>query len=250
MAAPPTVPASLPPRSAAQAEKLGLLRELDLFRGLSSADLEAIGHATSLTRCASGSVILSPDDPPERIHILKSGRVRLYRISADGKQLTLDILDPGTILGDMALLGQRRISEAYAETIGDAVVCTVSAAEMRRLIERFPTIGLNVIGHLSRRLHEAQRELESMAYASVAQRVARRLLDLAERYGVASADGATVIRERFTQQDLAEMVGTTRETLAHTLADLRRRDLLDTSHHAVTIRDRAGLERIAASEAD
>jgi len=113
----------------AEPDKLRLLRELDLFRGLSEADMEAIGHATSMTRCSRGSVILSPDDPPERIHILKQGRVRLYRITADGKQLTLDLLDAGTVLGDMALLGQERISEAYAEALGEARTRLLSITE-------------------------------------------------------------------------------------------------------------------------
>ena len=210
--------------------------------------MEAIGHATSMTRCSRGSVILSPDDPPERIHILKQGRVRLYRITPEGKQLTLDLLDAGTVLGDMALLGQGRISEAYAEAVGDAVVCTVSADEMRQLIERFPVIGLNVIGHLADRLREAERELESMAYESVGQRFARRLLDLAERYGESDETGVTVLRERMTQQELAEMIGTSRETLAHLVGEFRRRGLVETRHHRLTLLDRAALSRLAAGE--
>jgi CRP-like cAMP-binding protein len=74
-------------------EKLGLLRELELFSGLSEADIEAIGHATTMTHCHPGQVILSPDDAPDRIHILKKGKVRVDRVTPDGKQLTLDIYD-------------------------------------------------------------------------------------------------------------------------------------------------------------
>ncbi len=231
-------------------EKLGLLRELDLFQGLSDADIEAIGHATTMIRCQRGQVILSPDDPPDRIHIVKRGRVRVYRMTPDGKQLTLDIHDKGTILGDMALLGQGRIPEAYAETLGDAVICTITPDQLRRLIERYPVIGVNIIGHLSRRLEEAERELESMAYQRVGQRLARKLVDLAGRFGVSAAGGGTVIRERLTQQELAEMIGTTRETLAHTLADFRRRGLLDTVNHEVVIRDAERLAEIASGETD
>lgn len=230
-------------------EKLGLLRELDLFRGLSDADIEAIGHATTMTHCRRGHVILSPDDPPDRIHIVKRGRVRVYRVTPDGKQLTLDIYDKGTILGDMAFLGQKRIPEAYAETLGDAVICTIAPDELRALIERHPVIGVNVISHLSRRLLEAERELESMAYQRVGQRLARKLVDLAGRFGV-SVGGGTAIRERLTQQELAEMIGTTRETLAHTLGDFRRRGLLDTVNHEVVIRDAERLAEIASGESD
>jgi len=225
-------------------EKLGLLRELELFSGLSDGDIEAIGHATTMTHCHPGQVILSPDDPPDRIPLLNSGRARVCRVTPDGKQLTLDIYDKGTILGDMRLLGQDRVPEAYAETIDAAVICTISPDELRRLVERHPIIGVNIITFLSRRLQEAERELEAMAYQRVGQRLARKLIDLAQRFGVETVRG-TLIQARLTQQELAEMIGTTRETLAHTLSDFRRRELLDTAHHQVVIRDAERLAEVA-----
>jgi CRP/FNR family cyclic AMP-dependent transcriptional regulator len=228
-------------------EKLGLLRELELFSGLSDADIEAIGHATTMTHCRPGQVILSPDDPPDRIHILKKGKVRVYRVTPDGKQLTLDIYDKGTILGDMGLLGQEPIPEAYAQTVDDAVICTITPNELRRLVERYPAIGVNIISYLSTRLREAERELESMAYQRVGQRLARKLIDLASRFGVETVRG-TLIQARLTQQELAEMIGTTRETLAHTLSDFRRRGLLDTAHHQVVIRDAERLCEVAEAD--
>ncbi len=230
-------------------EKVGLLRELELFAGLSPDDIDAIGHATTMTRCSRGDVILSPDDAPERIHILKKGKVRVYRVTPDGKQLTLDIYDRGTILGDMSLLGQDRIQGAYAETLDEAVICTITPDELRRLIERYPMIGVNVINHLSRRLREAERELEAMAYQRVGQRLARRLVDLSQRFGVQTVRG-TLIQARLTQQELAEMIGTTRETLAHTLTDFRRRGLLETAKHHVVIRDAERLADVAEGDVD
>lgn len=237
------------PANRSLAEKLGLLRELELFAGLGPSDIEAIGHATTMTHCAVGQRILSPDDPPDRIHILKKGRVRVYRMTPDGKQLTLDIYEKGTILGDMSLLGQDRLPETYAEALDEAVICTITPDELRTLIERYPTIGLNVIQHLSRRLQEAERELEALAYQRVGQRLARRLIDLGQRFGVKTIRG-TLIEARLTQQELADMIGTTRETLAHTLADFRRRGLLDTIAHQVVIRDAEHLAEIAEGESD
>mgnify|MGYP001825870395 FL=1 len=225
-------------------EKLGLLRETDLFTGLSGQDMLAIGHATTMTKCQAGQRILSPDDPPDRIHIVKKGKVRVYRVTPDGKQLTLDIHDKGSILGDMTLLGQEPIPEAFAETLDEAVICTISPDELRTLIERYPAIGVNIISYLSRRLRDAEAELESMAYQRVGQRLARKLLDLSNRFGVKTSRG-TLIEARSTQQELAEMIGTTRETLAHTLADFRARGLLDTEKHRVLIRETEQLMDIA-----
>ena len=231
-------------QSSSFTEKVGLLSEVALFAGLSEADMQAIGHATTMTHCVRGQQILAPDDPPDRIHIIKKGRVRVYRMSPDGKQLTLDIYEKGTILGDMNLLGQDRVPEAYAEAINDGVICTISPDELRRLIERFPIVGVNVIRHLSRRLKSAERELEAMAYQRVDQRLAHKLLDLCQRFGVVTERG-TLIQARLTQQELAEMVGTTRETLAHTLGDFKRRGLLDSTNHQVTILDAERLLDIA-----
>ncbi len=236
-----------PAPSRSFAEKVGLLSEVALFDGLSEADMQAIGHATTMTRCVRGQQILSPDDPPNRIHIVKKGRVRVYRMTPDGKQLTLDIYEKGTILGDMELLGQDRIPEAYAEAIDEGVICTITPDELRKLVERYPTIGVNVIRHLSRRLRAAERELEAMAYQRVDQRLARKLVDLGQRFGVKTEPG-TLIQARLTQQELAEMIGTTRETLAHTLGDFRRRGLLATERHQVVIRDAERLAEIAEGD--
>ena len=225
-------------------QKLGLLREVELFAGLTPADIEAIGQATTLTGFRPGQIVMSPDDPPDRIHILKQGRIRLYRVAPDGKQLTLDLFERGTILGDMSILGQDRMPETFAQAVEEAVVCTITISELLRLIGRYPIIGVNVIRHLASRLRAAEQELESMAYRPVGQRLARRLVDLADRFGRATPDG-TLIQARLTQQELADMVGTTRETLAHTLADFRRRGLLDTPQHRVLIRDATHLARIA-----
>ena len=228
-------------------EKLSLLSEVALFAGLSDADITAIGHATTMTHCVRGQQILSPDDPPDRIHIIKKGRVRVFRMTPDGKQLTLDIFEKGTILGDMSLLGQDRLPEAYGEAIDDGVICTITPNELRKLIERYPVIGVNIIRNLSRRLQAAERELEAMAYQRVDQRLARKLLDLGQRFGVTTERG-TLIQARLTQQELAEMIGTTRETLAHTLGDFRRRGLLDTAHHQLVIRDAELLAEVAEGD--
>jgi CRP/FNR family transcriptional regulator, cyclic AMP receptor protein len=202
-----------------------------------------------MIHCQPRQRILSPDDPPDRIHIIKQGKVRVFRVTRDGKQLTLDIHDRDTILGDMQLLGQDRVPEAYAETLDSAVICTITPDQPRHLIERYPVIGVNIISFLSRRLQEAERELEAMAYQRVGQRLARKLMDLAQRFGVHTASG-TLIEARLTQQELAEMVGTTRETLAHTLGDFRRMRLLDTADHQVVIRDAERLAEVAADSAN
>jgi hypothetical protein len=113
-------------------------------------------------------------------------------VSPGGKQLTLDIYEKGTILGDMSLLGQDRLAESYDEGIDDGVIYTISPGDLRKLIERYPVVGVNIIPHLFRRLQSAERELEAMAYQRVDQRLARKLLDLGQRFGASTVRGTLI----------------------------------------------------------
>lgn len=215
--------------------KAGLLREVDLFAGLSLEQLNDISQTLPMTTCRTGGLVTSPDEDDERLYIVKSGRVRLYRITTDGKQLTLDILDKGRVVGRMSWLGQE-LTDVYAEAIEDAVICSFTPAELRRLIERFPAIGLNIIRHLSDRLAASEREREVMAFRSVQQRLATRLIELADRFGRPN-DGGVAIDARLTQQELADMIGTSRETLATSISSLRELGVIEMEHQQVLIRD-------------
>jgi CRP-like cAMP-binding protein len=225
--------------------KAGLLREVDLFAGLSVAQLKEISRTLAMTTCHTGGLITSPDVDDELLHIIKRGRVRLYRLTPDGKQLTLDILDKGRIVGRMSWLGQE-LTGVYAEAIEDAVVCSFTPDELKHLIDRFPSIGLNIIRYLSDRLASSEREREVMAFRSVEQRLATRLLDLAERFG-APDDNGTGIDARLTQQELADMIGTSRETLAMTISSLRERRVLDMENQRVVVLDMERLRELTGA---
>ena len=153
--------------------KAGLLREIDLFAGLSEVDLMRISRTLPMTTCPRGGLITSPEEVDERVYIVKRGRVRLYRLTPDGRQLTLDILDKGRIVGRMPSLGQQ-LAETYAEAIEDALICSFTPSELRELIGRYPAIGMNMIRYLSGRLATSERERELLAYRSVEQRLAAR----------------------------------------------------------------------------
>ena len=129
----------LPPRTALSDPELkaGLLREVDLFDGLSQDQLRELSRSLPMSTCRVGGLVTSPDDDDERLYIIKRGRVRLYRITPDGRQLTLDILDKGRIVGRMSWLGQQ-LNEIYAEAIEDALICSFTPDELQRLMSTLP----------------------------------------------------------------------------------------------------------------
>jgi len=237
-------PPSGPPLTEADL-KVGLLREVDLFAGLSPAELKEISRTLPMQTCQVGGLVSSPDDDDERLYVIKRGRVRLYRLTPDGKQLTLEILDKGRIVGRMAWLGQQ-LTDAYAEAIEEALICSFTPRELQRLIDRFPSVGVNIIRYLSGRLAASEREREVMAFRSVEQRLAARLVELSERFGQPTEDGVA-IDVRLTQQELADMIGTSRETLATTVASLRERRVLDMHNQRVVILDLPRVRELAES---
>ncbi len=234
----------LPPMTALSDPELkaGLLREVDLFDGLTANQLRELSRGLPMTTCRVGKLITSPDDD-ERLYIVKRGRVRLYRLTSEGKQLTLDILDKGRIVGRMSWLGQE-LNDVYAEAIEDALVCSFNPGELQQLMTRYPGVGINIIRYLSERLAASEREREIMAFRSVEQRLASKLLELLDRFGH-PADGGWVIDARLTQQELADMIGTSRETLALTVSSLRGREVLDMHQQRVTIADLDALRAIS-----
>ena len=237
-------PPSGPPLTEADL-KVGLLREVDLFAGLSPAELKEISRTLPMQTCQVGGLVSSPDDDDERLYVIKRGRVRLYRLTPDGKQLTLEILDKGRIVGRMAWLGQQ-LTDAYAEAIEDALICSFTPRELQRLIDRFPSVGVNIIRYLSGRLAASEREREVMAFRSVEQRLAARLVELSERFGQPTEDGVA-IDVRLTQQELADMIGTSRETLATTVASLRERRVLDMHNQRVVVLDTEKLSELSGA---
>lgn len=235
-------PPTGPPLTEAEL-KAGLLREVDLFAGLTPAELKEISQTLPMQTCRVGGLVTSPDDDDERLYVVKRGRVRLYRLTPDGKQLTLEILDKGRIVGRMSWLGQQ-LTDAYAEAVEDALICSFTPRELQRLIDRFPSVGVNIIRYLSDRLAASEREREVMAFRSVEQRLATRLVELVERFGQ-PADGGMAIDARLTQQELADMIGTTRETLATTVTSLRERGVLEMHNQRVMILDGDRLRDLA-----
>lgn len=235
-------PPSGPPLTEADL-KAGLLREVDLFSGLTTAELKEISRTLPMQTCQVGGLVTSPGDEEERLYIVKRGRVRLYRLTPDGKQLTLEILDKGRTVGRMSWLGQD-LTDVYAEAVEDALICSFTPTELQRLIDRFPSVGLNIIRYLSDRLAASEREREIMAFRSVEQRLAARLLELTERFGQPDGD-ATAIDARLTQQELADMIGTSRETLATTIGSLRERGVVEMHNQRVVVLDADRLRAIA-----
>ena len=218
-------------------DKVGYLSEIEIFQDLTPREMQELDRVITLSHVQKGKVFYRPEDMGEVLFIVKEGRVQLYRISAEGKKLVITTLGPGTLFGEMALLGQQ-MHNAFAEALEDCQICVMSRTDLERLILSKPQVALRVLETTGRRLREAEHRLEDMAFKGIPARLASLLLRASDEQQSADISG-------LTHQDLAETVGTYRETATQVLNDLKLQGLIDIGRKRIIILDRAGLEAVA-----
>jgi CRP-like cAMP-binding protein len=233
------------------AEKLRYLSELTVFQDLSPREMEELDRVTTMSKMPKGRVFYRPEEPGEVLFILKEGRVQLYRISPEGKKLVISTLGPHTLFGEMALLGAK-MHNTFAEALEDCLICVMSRTDLERLIINKPQVAVRILEVTGKRLREAEERLENMAFKGIPARLANLLLRLADEQAgeqTGEQDGADGNNEivGLTHQDLAESVGTYRETATQVLNDLKADGLIEIGRKRITILDRARLSEVANS---
>lgn len=221
------------------AEKLRYLSELTVFQDLSPREMQELNRIITMSTVQRGRVFYRPEEPGEVLFILKEGRVQLYRISPEGKKLVITTLGPHTLFGEMALLGTK-MHNTFAEAIDDCLICVMSRTDLERLILNKPQVALRILEITGKRLREAEERLENMAFKGIPARLASLLLRLSEEQGNDEISG-------LTHQDLAESVGTYRETATQVLNDLKSQGLIEIGRKRIKVLDAARLVEIAES---
>lgn len=226
-------------RIAARYDKTWCMSEVDIFADLSAAEMDAIAAAAPMRTYAAGELLYSPHDPVELLFILKRGRVRIFRVSPEGRALTTAMITPGTIFGDMVLLGQR-MYDNFAEALDEAVVCVMSREDVQRFLLSDPRIAARITAILGQRLAEMERRLSDTVFKSVPQRLAATLITLAgdqRRLGFGPKSSTVAL----THEQIAALVGTSRETATKILGDLADRGLIRLARGRITLLDPAAI---------
>ncbi len=217
-----------------EAEKLWYLRHIDLFQDMTAQEMHRLAERTKMRRYERGRVIAHPDDPPETIYLIKEGRVKLCRYSAGGRVQILALLERGNIFGERALVGAP--GAVHCEAFEDTLICVLRRQDFEELIQSKPEMALRVMKVLAERLKQAEEVVESLAFRDVPERLAVLLARLAEAYGEPHGEGRRLAL-RFTHQDLASMIGATRETVTNVLTRFRDEGLIAVEDRHIIIRD-------------
>ncbi len=218
-------------------QKQSFLSKIDIFQDLEPGEVDQLDREVTMTTCEAGRVFYTPEESGEALFLLKRGRVQLYRLSPEGKKLVVAVLNAGTMFGEMSLIGQG-MHNTFAEAVEGCTLCVMSRADVERLIHTKPKVAMRFLEAMAKRLQESESKLEELAFKGIPARLAGLLLELSSE----RADGDEIIG--FTHQDLAERIGTYRETTTQVLNRFKDEGWIEIGRKHIQLLDTAALARL------
>ena len=217
------------------------LKELPLFRGLSPAELARLNDLMGRTSFAAGASIVTVEQPGEVVYVVVSGTLKVHLTKLDGTEVTLALVGPGEIVGELSLV-DRVARSATVTAMEPATLLWLDRAAFQACRQTMPALTDNLLGLLARRLRLANAQIQALATLDVYGRVARQVLAFAAAYGEEGADGAVRIPLRLTQSDLASLIGATRVRVNQVLVAFKKRGFLSTdAQYRITVHDAEAL---------
>jgi CRP/FNR family cyclic AMP-dependent transcriptional regulator len=219
-----------------------VLRKVPLFSDLSEAELARFAEVTREREYPKNSVILFEDDPGDALYIVSTGQVKVVLIGEDGREVILSVLGDGDFFGEMALIDDEPRS-AHVIAMKDSQLLVLRRDDFQVQLEAHAKIGLKLLRVLVQRLRRADEKIGGLVLLDVNGRVARLLLDLAHE------GGGPRITRRLTHHTIAQMIGSSRETVSRAMRELVDRGLIDVTRREISIKNRDGLATLAGSKA-
>lgn len=215
----------------------GCVDRVPIFAGLSREERLEIAEIAASRSLEKGEMIYRAGDEGGTLFVLYTGRAKLFRLSAAGKEQVLRIVEPGEFIGELSLFSSLPLTN-FAQALEATTMCVLQGERLKGLMTKYPSIAFKVMDELSRRLEKAESRIKDISLNPVNKRVARILLELSE--------GGEEVLLPMTKGDLASHLGITQETLSRRLAALQEEGLIALEgHRRITIKNRPGLEGIS-----
>lgn len=223
-------------------EKLWYLKSCQLFEQLAVDELRQIELHSKARTFPRGSPVYLPLDQTNSLFLLASGRVKICHLTPDGKQSILAFIEPGEVFGELALFDDGPRNE-YAETVEKATVVLIPGEVMKATMESHAALTLGVTKMIGLRRRRIEQRLKNLLFLSNRERLSHLLLELAEQYGVREPAGLK-LGIQLSHQDLANVIGSTRETVTVVLGEMQQEGLVSLGRRKILISD---LSRLASS---
>jgi CRP/FNR family cyclic AMP-dependent transcriptional regulator len=208
-----------------------MLRSVPLFASFSEEPLRLLATVVTRRSVARSTIIMAAGDPTDSLYIVLSGRLKVMMSDADGKEVILTILGPGEFFGEMGLIDDAPRS-ASVVAIESCELLAITRRDFKKCLAENLEMSMAVMRGLVRRLREADRKIGSLALLDVYGRVARLLLDMAE-----TVDGQKMVTKRLPKQDIAKMIGASREMVSRVMKDLQMGGFIEMRGSTIVLRD-------------
>jgi CRP/FNR family cyclic AMP-dependent transcriptional regulator len=220
-----------------------VLRQAPLFSGLDDEAAEALETSMASSSLRRGEILFSEGDDGNQLYVVTEGKIKLGRTSPDGRENLLAILGPGQMFGELSFFDPGPRS-ATATAVTDVELKSLGHEALSPVLNAHPNVAHALLNQLAGRLRRTNEVVGDLVFSDVPGRVAKALLDLASRFGRRADDGIHVNHD-LTQEELAQLVGASRETVNKALADFASRGWLRLEPRSVVILDLERLQRRA-----
>lgn len=221
---------------------LWYLKKVPLLAQLSTEELKVLAEEVGLEEARRRRVIYMPGDPGDSVYFVNGGRVKISRVTPDGKELTIAYRGPGEVFGELCLVDGRP-REEMAEAMENALVTQITRERFDRLLQQHVGLSYAMTRVMCARRRDVERKMEDLVFKDVNAKLAELLLDLCDNYGV-DDDRGTLVAVKITHQEMANLIGSTRETVSLTLSQFKRGKLIATEGRKVIVTDREGLKAL------
>ncbi|MDE3041711.1 MAG: Crp/Fnr family transcriptional regulator [Nitrospirota bacterium] len=224
--------------------KLWFLKHIHLFHGLTPTEMREMEQITRMEEIKKRQPLYLPGDPSSCVYLLKRGRVKIANTSASGKEVTFDILEAGEIFGELDVLEDSPRTTS-AEALDDALICVIRREDFDRYLAMHPNVTVKLTKLIGLRLRKIQSRVEDLIFRDVPARLAHLLVELSKSEGVKESQGIR-LRAKLTHQEMANLIGCSRETVSTTLGQFRDNGLIQMDGRTITILKPDGLSRLVS----
>ena len=226
----------------AQNKKLWYLKRIHVFSGLSWKNMRELKRITRMVSYRKNEPVYIPGDPSDIVYLLKKGRVKVSKVSEEGREATLAILEAGEIFGELeALQGVSR--ESMVQALEPVMVCEIRREDFERFLNQTPDVGGKILKLIGGRLRRIESRVSDLVFRSAPARLARTLLELSHSMGT-SENGSVRLQTRLTHQNLANLIGTSRETVSTLMSQFAHHGLIAQDNRYIVILDEDRLAKI------
>lgn len=214
--------------------KIWYLKKVNLFKGMSKDEMMELARMTEMRNIRKKEIIYLPGQPGNHVYLLKKGIVKISRILPEGKKLTLALLEPGEIFGELEAV-EESVRDAEAEAHTDVLICVLSRGDLMNLVRSKPELGIRLSKLMGFRRRVIENRMENLIYRTIPQRLASLLVELTRQFGEKLPDGIR-LSVSLTHEDMASLIGASRATVTEALNELKKQGLIEITGKRITVK--------------